>query len=67
MDAIFDDALNGKNVLLVEDMLETGLSAQVARQFLEQIGSDVRLACYFTRDFSEVYPPNSGLQLLSRE
>jgi len=49
-------ALKGKKVLLVEDMLETGKSAQVAREFLEQNGADVRLACYFARDFSEIEP-----------
>jgi len=50
------EALNGKNVLLVEDMLETGRSAVVARKFLEGHGASVRLACYFARDFSEVKP-----------
>lgn len=49
-------ALKGKRVLLVEDMLETGKSAQVAREFLEQYGADVRLACYFARNYSEVKP-----------
>mgnify|MGYP001557959608 CR=1 FL=1 len=48
--------LNGKCVLLVEDMLETGRSAVVAREFLEGHGATVRLACYFARDFSEVKP-----------
>lgn len=49
-------ALQGANVLLVEDILETGKSAQVARQFLEQNGAEVRLACFFARDFSEIKP-----------
>ncbi len=50
------EALRGKNVLLVEDMLETGRSAAVAQEFLEEHGATVRLACYFARDFSEVKP-----------
>ena len=49
-------AIDGKKVLLVEDLLETGRSAHVAREFLERNGANVRLACYFTRDFSEEKP-----------
>ena len=45
------DSLKGKNILLVEDMLETGKSAVVSKEFLEEHGANVKLACYFTRDF----------------
>ena len=49
-------AINGKKALLVEDILETGKSAHAAREFLEQNGAEVKLACYFARDFSEEEP-----------
>lgn len=48
--------LKGRNVLLVEDMLETGKSAAAAEEFLKQHGATVKLACFFARDISEVEP-----------
>jgi uncharacterized protein len=47
----------GTHFLLIEDMLETGRTAAVVRDFLTGYrAADVKLACYFARDFSEVKP-----------
>lgn len=54
--ALDSSILTDKNVLLVEDILETGRSLIVAREFLEQNGAKVKTICFFTRDFSEVKP-----------
>lgn len=48
--------LIGKNILLVEDILETGKSFIVARKFLEERGATVKTACYIARDFCYVQP-----------
>lgn len=48
--------LTDKNVLLVEDVLETGRSLMVAKEFLERNGARVKTICFFTRDFSEIKP-----------
>ncbi len=48
--------LNYKNVLLVEDVLETGKSLIVAKEFLERHGAAVKTVCIFTREFSEIEP-----------
>ena len=50
------EALNGTNILLVEDMLETGRSARAGLEFLRDKGAIVRLACYFTRPENEIEP-----------
>ena len=50
------EALGGTNVLLVEDMLETGRSAQAGMDFLRETGAAVRLACFFTRPQTEIKP-----------
>ena len=47
---------NGKNVLVVEDMLETGRSAWEARDFLKMKGANVKVACYFASQKSEIDP-----------
>ncbi|MCL5113717.1 MAG: phosphoribosyltransferase [Patescibacteria group bacterium] len=50
-------SIKGKSFLLVEDMFETGRTAEGAKGFLGSLGaSDVRTACYFARDFAEVKP-----------
>lgn len=54
--ALTSSTLIGKNVLLVEDVLETGRSLIVAREFLERSGARVKTTCFFARDFSEVKP-----------
>lgn len=48
--------LNGKRILLVEDMLETGKSLLVAKQYLESKGATVETACLYTMPISEVKP-----------
>lgn len=53
---LISSTLIGKNVLLVEDVLETGRSLIVAREFLERNGARVKTACFFARDLSEVKP-----------
>jgi hypoxanthine phosphoribosyltransferase len=53
-DIIID--INGKYVLLVEDMLETGKSLIIAKQYLEQKGAIVRTVCLYTMPISEVTP-----------
>ena len=50
------EALDGTDVLLVEDILETGKSAEAARKFLVDQGAIVRLACFFTRPQTEIEP-----------
>ncbi len=45
-----------KEVLLVEDMLETGKSLIVARSYLESKGAKVRTACLYIMPNSEVKP-----------
>lgn len=50
-------SIRGSSFLIVEDMFETGKSAKAAREFLKSFGAtDVRIACYFARDFAEVKP-----------
>lgn len=48
--------LTGKRVLVIEDMLETGRSAQKAKEFLESKGALVKIACYYTSSLSEILP-----------
>lgn len=52
---ILDD-LNGKTVLLVEDVLETGQSLIVAKKYLEEKGAKVKTACLYTMPKSEIIP-----------
>jgi len=51
-----EDAISGKNILLVEDMLETGRSLIVAKKYLEAKGAKVRTACLYIMPFSEIKP-----------
>ncbi|MDE2078820.1 MAG: hypothetical protein KGI73_00370 [Patescibacteria group bacterium] len=46
--------LSGKKILLVEDMLETGKSLVVAREYLIAKGADVKTACLYTMPISEL-------------
>ena len=48
--------ISGKNVLLVEDMLETGRSLIGGKRFLEARGAMVRTACLYTMPKSEIRP-----------
>lgn len=45
-----------KNVLLVEDMLESGKSLIVAKQYLESKGAKVKTACLYTMAISQLEP-----------
>ena len=45
-----------KSILLVEDMLETGRSLSVAKQYLESKGAKVKTACLYTISISEIEP-----------
>lgn len=42
------ERLEGKRVLLVEDMLETGESLAAAKKYLEERKAMVKTACFFT-------------------
>lgn len=48
--------LQGKKVLLVEDMLETGRSLEVAKEYLEGKGATIETACLYTMPISKVKP-----------
>jgi len=50
------DALFGLKVLLTEDMLESGISADVARIFLQEHGAEVKIGCYFSRIDTKIQP-----------
>ncbi len=52
---VLDDLVD-KNILLVEDMLETGRSLIVAKQYLESKGAKVKTACLYTMPISEIEP-----------
>lgn len=53
------DSIQNKNVLLVEDVLETGRSLLIAKQYLESKGATVKTACLYTMSVSEVAPDYS--------
>lgn len=48
--------ISGKRILLVEDMIETGKSLVVAKEYLEKKGAKVRTACLYTMPISEIKP-----------
>lgn len=48
--------MNGKKVLLVEDMIETGRGLLAGKKFLEARGAVVSTACLYTMPISEVTP-----------
>jgi hypoxanthine phosphoribosyltransferase len=48
--------LTGKSVLLVEDMLESGKSLIVAKQFLESRGAIVQTLAIYIQSHSEITP-----------
>ncbi len=48
--------LTGKKILLIEDMLETGKSLIVAKQYLETKGAIVKTACLYIMPISEIKP-----------
>jgi hypoxanthine phosphoribosyltransferase len=62
MSEILED-LHGKNILLVEDMLETGKSLIVAKEYLVSKGAEVKTACLYTMPQSEIVPDFSLKQV----
>lgn len=48
--------LSGKNILLVEDMLESGKSLEAAKAYLENKGARVKTACLYTSTTTSVIP-----------
>lgn len=54
-----NEDITGKNILLVEDMLETGKSLIVAKKYLESKGAIVYTACLYTMPISEIEPDYS--------
>ncbi len=50
------EEMKEKKILLVEDMLETGKSLIVAKQYLEKKGGIVQTACLYTMPTSKVKP-----------
>lgn len=51
--------LSGKNVLLVEDMIETGKSLIVASEYTNAKGAHTKTACLYTMPTSEIRPDYS--------
>ncbi|KKR27625.1 MAG: Phosphoribosyltransferase [candidate division CPR2 bacterium GW2011_GWD1_39_7] len=47
---------NNKNILLVEDMLETGRSLKVAEDYLLNKGANVKTVCFYVMSISEIKP-----------
>jgi len=52
---ILEDLVD-KNILLVEDMVETGRSLIVAKNYLESKGAKVKTACLYILPVSEIEP-----------
>lgn len=55
--------ISGKKILLVEDMLETGKSLVVAKDYLEEKGAIVKTACLYTMPISEINPTYSLMEI----
>ena len=49
-------ALENKRVLLVEDKLETGKSAEELKKHMEQYKAEVKLACFFASETTQIQP-----------
>lgn len=50
------EEIEGKHILLVEDILETGKSLVVAKEYLESKGASVKTACLYTMQQTEIVP-----------
>lgn len=50
------EKVSGKRILLVEDMLETGRSLKLAKEYLESQGAMVKTASLYIMPISEVQP-----------
>lgn len=55
--------VSGKKVLLVEDMLETGKSLVVAKEYLERKGAEVKTVSLYTMPITESQPDFSLRQV----
>ncbi|MEK9195980.1 MAG: phosphoribosyltransferase family protein [Patescibacteria group bacterium] len=51
-----DQDLTGKNVLIVEDVLETGTSLIVAKEYIESIGGIAKTASLFIQPDTKIIP-----------
>jgi len=51
-----EEPLGGSTVLLVEDVLESGTSLAVAKEYLESLGAIVRTCCLFTLPSAQIRP-----------
>lgn len=54
-----NEDIDGKKILLIEDMLETGQSLVVAKKYLENKGAHVATGCLYTMPISVVHPDYS--------
>jgi len=61
---VFTD-VSGKNVLVVDDMLETGNGMKEVKKFLEAKGADVRTACLYVMPHTE-FNPDYSLQGMTK-
>ena len=52
---VLDDLVD-KNILLIEDQLETGRSLEIAKKYLESKGANVKSACLYIMPITEVKP-----------
>jgi uncharacterized protein len=55
MAEVFTDISN-KKVLVVEDMLESGKTMMVVKQYLESKGANVKTACLYVMPHTEIKP-----------
>lgn len=51
--------VSNKKILVVEDMLESGKSLSIAKEFLEQKGAEVKTCCLYTMSITETRPDYS--------
>ena len=51
-----NEDLKNKNILLVEDILETGRSLIKAKEYLETKGTTIKTCCLYTMPIAEIKP-----------
>ena len=57
--AFLTQDIQGKKILLVEDMIETGRGLSAGKKFLEEKGEIIKTACLYTMPLSEMTPDYS--------